>query len=115
LKQRLENRIFNNMDTTTSIPLTNQELTQTDWPLRIKATEAEYWGLLEKAEYRADYFQGEIVATMSYESEIHSEIVTELMFHLKIFLEDRSYGSGTATARSVSRPAIMPSSTPTDR
>lgn len=80
--------IFNNMDTTSSIPLTNQELAQADWPLRIKATEAEYWALLEKADYRADFFRGEIVASMSYESEIHSFITSRLNFFLQSLFKD---------------------------
>jgi Uma2 family endonuclease len=68
-----------------AMPLTNEELSKTDepLPLRYPASEAEYWSLAQEAEYRADYYRGEIIASMSYESEDHAEIMNELMFHLK--------------------------------
>lgn len=43
---------------------------------------AEYWDLLEKAEYKVDYHEHEAIA-ISYENEAHSEMVTEFSHLLK--------------------------------
>lgn len=73
------------MSATVKFPLTNLELydlTQGE-VARFPATLDEYWDLAAKAEYRADYFDHEIIATMSYESEEHSNLTTELSHLLK--------------------------------
>jgi Uma2 family endonuclease len=54
------------------------------WP----ATEAAYWTLLETAEYKADFFQNHIIA-MSYETDLHSQIVTRLLYFLSSFYLNR--------------------------
>lgn len=71
----------------TKFPATHQELLELGkgelvrWP----ATFAEYWDLLGRVPYKADYSNQEIIA-MSYETQAHSKIVTEIMFLLrKIF------------------------------
>lgn len=73
------------MDVSVTFPLTNGELFDLGkgHPVRFPASFEEYWLLLESAEYRVEYFDHEIIATMSYESENHSEITTELSHILK--------------------------------
>ena len=68
---------------TQKFPLTYQELTELagDQLIRFSATFDEYWKLLEKAEFNADFYDNEIIA-MSYENELHSYIVTRLSFLL---------------------------------
>ena len=69
---------------TQKFPLTYQELTELagDQLIRFSATFDEYWELLEKAEFNADYYDNEIIA-MSYENELHSLLTTEFSFLLK--------------------------------
>ena len=63
----------------TKFPLTRQELADISTGLlRFPASFAEYWALLGNAEYRADFLQNEIIA-MSYESNLHSKIVTRMI------------------------------------
>jgi len=50
--------------------------------VRVPASFDEYWHFIGQAEFRADFYQNEII-TMSYENEHHSDIVTELSFLLK--------------------------------
>lgn len=69
---------------TTKLPLTYLELTKLagNKLVRFPATFEAYWELLAKAEYRADFYQDEII-TMSYENEHHSDIVSEFSYLLK--------------------------------
>ncbi len=69
---------------TQKFPLTYQELTELagDQLIRFSATFDEYWKLLEKAEFNADFYDNEIIA-MSYENELHSLLTTEFSFLLK--------------------------------
>lgn len=63
----------------TKFPLTRQELAAISTGLvRFPASFAEYWAVLEKAEYRTDFLQNEIIA-MSYESNLHSRTVTQMI------------------------------------
>ncbi len=73
------------MTTSIKFPLTNQELYDLAQGaiVRFPATFEEYWELLEEAEYRADYYNQEIITTMSYESEDHSSLMAELLHVLK--------------------------------
>ena len=73
------------MNVSVTFPLTNQELFDVGkgLPVRFPASFDEYWTLLEAAVYRVDYFDHEIIATMSYESEFHSDITTEVSHILK--------------------------------
>jgi len=50
--------------------------------IHFSATFDEYWELLKHSEFRADFYQNEII-TMSYENEHHSDIITELLHLLK--------------------------------
>lgn len=65
-------------------PLTRKELFEYGGPglVRFPATFEEYWELLETAEYRADFYQNEIIA-MSYETDLHSDMVAECLHILK--------------------------------
>ena len=68
------------------LPTTDQELLELgarEAPVRFEASDAEYWALLQQAAYKAEYANGEIVATMGYENALHSELVSEMMFQLK--------------------------------
>ena len=60
--------------------------------MRFPATFAEYWDLLEAAEYRVDYFNQEIIASMSYESEDHSTLTTRISYLLQnLFLSNPNF------------------------
>lgn len=68
------------MEVTAKFPLTNLELAELGGgkQLRFPASFEEYWELLAEAEYRADYFDHEIIATMSYEADLHSHFATQM-------------------------------------
>lgn len=68
------------MSASVKFPVTNEELfgIAKSGMARFPATLDEYWKLLSEAEYRADYFDQEIIATMSYETEEHSTVTTRL-------------------------------------
>lgn len=88
------------------MPLTNEELSKIDepMPVRYPASEAEYWSLAQEAEYRADYYLGEIIASMSYESEDHAAIASRLNFYLQqIFIDFKKYRIGNSN-----RPVCIP-------
>lgn len=88
------------------MPLTNEELSKADepLPLRYPASEAEYWSVVQEAEYRADYYRGEIIASMSYESEDHAAIASRLNFYLQqIFIDFKTYRIGNSN-----RPVCIP-------
>jgi Uma2 family endonuclease len=72
------------MSIATTFPLTRLDLAALagDRLMRFPATEAEYWELLAEAEYSADFYQKEIIA-MSYETDRHSDLVTEILYILK--------------------------------
>lgn len=60
-------------------PLTNDELlalVDANGFYRFPASLDDYWNLLAEAQYRADYYDYHIIATMSYESDIYSRIVS---------------------------------------
>lgn len=82
------------MGATVKFPLTRLELADIGGAdlVRFPATFDEYWALLEEAEYRADYYQNEIIA-MSYETDLHSDLMGEMMFLLKKIFprSDRRY------------------------
>lgn len=78
------------MTSDVKFPLTNQELAALgkDALVRIPATWDEYWEVLASAEYRADFYNDEIIASMSYEGEIHSHLAAEFGFLLKSIFND---------------------------
>ena len=81
------------MATATKWPLTNQELAEMvddDGQFRFSATLQEYWELLTEANYRADYFNNQIIATTSHENDIHSHLAAEFGFILKTIYRDNS-------------------------
>lgn len=72
-------------------PLTNLELAEIakgEGIVRFPATADEYWQLLTQAEYRADFYQNEIIA-MSCESDFHSLIASQMTFLLKLAYQGR--------------------------
>ena len=71
--------------TTKKFPLTHTELIELagNQLIRFPATFEEYWELVRAAEFRADFYQNEII-TMSYENEVHADIVTEILGILKL-------------------------------
>lgn len=81
------------MSSTVKFPLTNLELADAGGdkePLFFPATWEEYWELLAEAEYRVDYYDHQIVASMSYESDLHSHFAAELGFLLKAIFSDNA-------------------------
>jgi Uma2 family endonuclease len=76
----------------TKFPTTHRELLEIGQGelMRFPATFAEYWELLGKAQYKADYSNQEIIA-MSYETNVHSKIVTEIMFILRTISNSTQY------------------------
>ena len=94
------------MAETTKFPKTNQELAELGGgeAVRFPGTEEEYWRLAEEAEYRVDFHDHEIIASMSYESEIHSAITSQINFLLQsIFLEN-----STVRIHNSNRPICIP-------
>ena len=95
------------MGTHAKFPLTHDELLpmlDSEGFARFPATFAEYWDVLEHAEYRADFYQNEIIATMSYEADLHSRIVTRLLFHLtRIFWQNAA-----VVVHNSNRPVCIP-------
>jgi Uma2 family endonuclease len=76
-------KISDSMEIETKFPLTRAELADISTGLvRFPASWEEFWDVLEHAEYRTDFLQNEII-TMSYESNLHSTIATELMWLLR--------------------------------
>lgn len=66
-------------------PLTNEALAylvDAHGYYRFPASLSEYWELLADAEYSVDYFDDEIITTMSYESDLHSQIASRLTIAL---------------------------------
>lgn len=79
------------MAVVTKFPLTYQELAEFapgKTVVRFPATFDEYWELLMQAEYRADFYQNEIIA-MSYESDFHSLITNQMSFLLKLSFREQ--------------------------
>jgi len=69
---------------TNKFPLTYLELAKLAGQemVHFPATFDEYWELLSQADYRADFYQNEII-TMSYENEHHSEIMMDFAYLLQ--------------------------------
>ena len=72
--------------------------------MRFSASFEEFWDLLEAAEYRVDYFNQEIIASMSYESEDHSTLTTRLS-HL---LQQLFWGNPDFKVHNSNRPICIP-------
>jgi len=67
------------MEIEAKFPLTRAELSDISTGLvRFPATWEEFWEVLEHAEYRTDFLKNEII-TMSYESNLHSKLVTQMI------------------------------------
>lgn len=82
------------MQVVAKFTITNQELSDLGQGgvMRFSASPEEYWDLLEEAEYRVDYFRHEIIASMSYESNLHSEIASRLNYLIQmVFWNDKGH------------------------
>lgn len=74
-------------------PLTNDaliDLVDAHGYYRFPASLSEYWELLADAEYSVEYYDHEIITTMSYESNLHSLIAPEFNFLLRSIFADKS-------------------------
>jgi Uma2 family endonuclease len=74
-------------------PLTNEalaDLVDAHGYYRFPASLSEYWQLLADAEYCVEYYDHEIITTMSYESDLHSQIASEFNFLLRSIFTDKS-------------------------
>ena len=94
------------MDVSVKFPLTNRELFDLGGgkPLRFAATFAEFWEVVETAEYRVDFFDHQIIASMSYESEDHSALTTRLS-HL---LQNIFWDNPASKVHNSNRPICIP-------
>lgn len=83
------------MTATATFPLTNSDLAEMAGPsgqVRFPASFDEFWGVLGDAEFNVEYFDHEIIATMSYETDFHSAIATQVSYLLKsIFGGNKSF------------------------
>lgn len=94
------------MDVAQKFPLTNNDLAVLGMgaQVRFPATFEEFWELLDEAEYNVEYYNQEIIATMSYETDVHADIATQMSYLLKnIFQEDKGY-----KVRNGNRPICIP-------
>lgn len=90
------------MDIETRFPLTRAELADISTGLvRFPASWDEFWDVLEHAEYRTDFLKNEII-TMSYESNLHSKIATEMMWLLR-----NLFKRPTFTVHDSNRPVLV--------
>ncbi len=66
------------------LPLTYEELVKIagNELVRAPATFDEYWHFIGQAEFRADFYQDEII-TMSYENEHHSDVMMDFAYLLQ--------------------------------
>ncbi len=75
-----------------NFPRTNAELAELGQgsTVRFPGTEAEYWMLAEESELRLDFFKNEIIASMSYESDVHSAITSRINYLLQTIFQHNS-------------------------
>lgn len=94
------------MDTGLKFPLTNVELgaLANGAEMRFPATFDEFWDLLAEAEYNVEYFNQEIIASMSYETDVHTDLATQMSHLLKnIFRKNPDF-----RVRNGNRPVCIP-------
>ena len=80
------------MEVITKFPLTKLELAELaegQHFVRFPASLDEYWELLAEAEYRVDYYDHEIIATMRYETDLHSHFAAEMGGILRQIFADK--------------------------
>ncbi len=70
------------MDVAQKFPLTNNDLAVLGMgaQVRFPATFEEFWELLDEAEYNVEYYNQEIIATMSYETDVYADIATQMSY-----------------------------------
>lgn len=77
------------------LPLTNaalSDLVDGQGFYRVPASLSDYWDLLAEADYRADYYDHHLIASMSYESDIHSRIANRIAHLLfGVYMDDPNY------------------------
>jgi Uma2 family endonuclease len=86
------------MVATSNPPLTAERLRilmQNSDIVRVPATLDEFWTLIELPEYRMNYYQNEIICTMSYASTNHERIVRNFIaaFDLAFSNKGETFGS----------------------
>lgn len=94
------------MDATLKFPLTNKDLATLGGGAEVHfpATFDEFWDLLGEAEYNVEYYNHEIIATMSYETDVHTDIATQMSHLLK-----KIYGGNkNFRVRNGNRPVCIP-------
>ncbi len=83
------------MATSIKFPQTNLELADMGGlagPVYFPASFDEYWEVLAEAEYRTDYYDHQIIATMSYESDLHSHFASQLGFiFMSVFTDKKLF------------------------
>ena len=91
----------------TKFPTTNAELAALAGPtgmVRFRASFDDFWELLAEAEFNVEYFEDEIIATMSYETDIHSPIQTQMIYLLK----KAFWGNQRVKTHNSNRPVCIP-------
>lgn len=98
--------IVNDMDAALKFLQTNEELAALGkgHEVRFAATFDDFWELLGTAEYNVEYFNHEIIATMSYETDVHTDITTQMSHLLKKIFG----GSPDFRVRNSNRPVCIP-------
>jgi Uma2 family endonuclease len=94
------------MSATLKFPVTNQELHAIAGGdiVRFPASLEEFWELLEEAEYNVEYLNQEIIASMSYETDVHTDLATQMSHLLKsVFQTDKRF-----RVRNGNRPVCIP-------
>lgn len=103
-------RILNSMGTAVRIPerlAQRKELTE---DLRVPASWASFLELVEQADYRLEYDDGQIISLMGYGSEAHELLVAQMIFLLKSLLAQVDMLSGYTEVISRYRLLAVPSS-----
>lgn len=87
------------MEVITKVPVTLDERLEYGEELRIPATWEEFLDLLEEAEYRIEYDQGEIISFMGYATDQHETLVGRIISLLdQLFIEENIRVNGSNLA-----------------
>ena len=68
-----------------------EQFSATDKVVRIPATKEEFWSLIELPEFKIEYYENQIVGTMSYGSLSHERIINNLAWLFNNQLERSKY------------------------
>lgn len=87
------------MEVATKIPLTSSERLEHPTELRLKVSWEEFLAHVERMEYPVNYLNGEMVSIMGYGTDIHEELLANIITELRQILnrkDYRVYGSNLA-------------------